>query len=405
MEYNIKADLEKAAKHAEDARALVDVAKSEARELSSDENKQFDTLMEAHQKAENSANQKKRLNEAFSSKIESIEKKAEETGKSVNKIEDEKEMSKRCLKSYLLKGFNGMTNDEKEFVTRSQSTIVNSEGGYTVDTMMSDAIIQSMLQTGGMREVASVITTAQGGQMNFPTNNDTANVGRWLAEKSAATNTDTVFGTAALNAWTASSDYIPVSAQLIQDSAYDIEAYIVSILGMRLGRLSNAGYTTGDSSSKPTGVATTSLVGKAAAAIAATTFNEMLDLKHSVDRAYRANGTWMFNDNTLLALKKLSLSSANQSLWQPGVVAGEPSTIDGQRYTVNNDLPDMAAGTHPIIYGDFSKYQIRDTQGINIRRSEHVAFLNNEITFLGELRTDGKLLDTAAVKHMRMSNS
>jgi len=131
----------------------------------------------------------------------------------------------------------------------------------------------------------------------------------------------------------------------------------------------------------------------------------MLDLKHSVDRAYRANGTWMFNDNTLLALKKLSLSSANQSLWQPGVVAGEPSTIDGQAYTVNNDLPDMAAGTHPIIYGDFSKYQIRDTQGINIRRSEHVAFLNNEITFLGELRTDGKLLDTAAVKHMRMSNS
>jgi len=256
-----------------------------------------------------------------------------------------------------------------------------------------------------MREVASVMTTAQGGQLNFPTNNDTANKGRWLAEKGTATNTDTVFGTAALNAWTASSDYIPVSAQLIQDSAYDIEGYIVSILGERLGRLTNAGYTVGTGSSQPTGVAKTSTVGKAAAAVAATTFSELLDLKHSVDRAYRVNGSWMFNDTTLVALKKVAIVSANQSLWQPGVVGGEPATIDGDPYTVNNDVVDMAAGAHAIMYGDFKKYQIRDTAGINIRRSEHVAFLENEITFLGELRTDGRLLDTSAVKHMRMSNT
>ena len=405
MEYNIKADLEKAAKHAEDARALVDIAKSESRELSNEENTKFDDLMNLHQKAENSAEQKRKLNKIASAKVESVEKIAERTGESVDKVESDKEMSKRCLKSYLLRGVAGMSTEERDFYQRAQSTTTNSEGGYTVDTMMSDAIIQVMLETGGVREVANVITTAQGGQMNFPTNNDTANVGRWLAEKSAATNTDTVFGTAALNAWTASSDYIPVSAQLIQDSAYDIERYIVDILGMRLGRLTNAAYTVGDGSSKPTGFTTNSLLGVAAAGVAATTFSELLDLKHSVDRAYRSNGTWMFNDNTLLALKKVAIVSANQSLWQPGIVAGAPSTIDGQAYTVNNDMPDMAAGAHAIAYGDFKKYQIRDTQGINIRRSEHVAFLNNEVTFLGELRTDGKLLDVNAVKHMRMSNT
>jgi len=380
-------------------------AKSEGREVTKEEENRFDALEVEHSKKSKSIEQLKALaNKNFSNK-EEIEKIAEKSQKSVSKVEDEKEMSKRCLKSFLLKGFAGMNNEEKEFVTRAQSTTTNSEGGYTVDTMLSNAIVQSMLETGGMREVASVITTAQGGQMNFPTNNDTANVGRWLAEKSAATNTDTVFGTAALNSWTASSDYIPVSAQLIQDSAYDIEAYIVDILGMRLGRLSNAGYTVGTGSSQPTGVALTSTLGKAAAAVTATTFSELLDLKHSVDRAYRANGTWMFNDNTLVSLKKIALASANQSLWQPGVVGGAPATIDGQAYTVNNDCVDMAAGGHAIMYGDFSKYQIRDTAGINIRRSEHVAFLNNEITFLGELRTDGKLLDTAAVKHMRMSNT
>jgi len=174
---------------------------------------------------------------------------------------------------------------------------------------------------------------------------------------------------------------------------------------MRLGRLTNTAYTSGDGSSKPTGVITNSLIGKAAAAVTATTFSELLDLKYSVDRAYRNGARFMFNDNTALSLKKIALASANQSLWQEGVIGGSPATIDGDAFTINNDMPDMAAGAHAICYGDFSKYQIRDTAGINIRRSEHVAFLNNEITFLGELRTDGKLLDTAAVKHMRMSNT
>ena len=94
--------------------------------------------------------------------------------------------------------------------------------------------------------------------------------------------------------------------------------------------------------------------------------------------------------------------SANQSLWQPGIVGGEPATIDGQAYTVNNDMPDLAAGNHAVLYGDFKHYLIRDAQGVNIRRSSEVNFLKNQITFLGELRTDGKLLDVNAVKHLRM---
>jgi HK97 family phage major capsid protein len=113
----------------------------------------------------------------------------------------------------------------------------------------------------------------------------------------------------------------------------------------------------------------------------------------------------MFNDTTLVALKKVAITSANQSLWQPGVVGGEPATIDGDPYTVNNDMADMAAGAHAILYGDFKQYLIRDAAGIRIRRSEHVNFLKNQITFLGEMRTDGILLDTAAVKHMRMTNT
>jgi HK97 family phage major capsid protein len=406
MKYNTKADLEKAAKSLEDARAIADTARNDGeRSMTTDEEKQFDSYMADHQKHEKNAERKSQLNGALSDTAENIEELARNNSKSTDDVAENKAMARQVLKNYLLKGANGLTREEVDFMTRDQSGIVNSEGGYTVDETMSNKIIETMSNFGGMRSVCDILTTSKGEQINYPTNNDTANVGRWLAEKVAATQGDTVFGTAAINAWTASSDYIPVTAQLLQDSAFDIEAYIVKILSTRLGRLSNTAYTDGSGSSQPTGVVNASGFGTAAAADDATTFLEMLDLKHSVDRDYRVNGTWMFNDNTLLALKKISLASANQSLWQPGVIAGEPATIDGQIYTVNNDMPDMAAGEHAILYGDFKHYLIRDAQGINIRRSEHVNFLKNEITFVGELRTDGKLLDTAAVKHMRMLKS
>ena len=405
MEYNIKADLERAAQNAESARALVDIAKSEGRELTTDEDKQFDAFMSDHQKAENAANQKRTLNKTFSDSVRKVEEKAERSGLSVDEVDNNKRMTEQVLKSYLMRGLNGLTQQEAEFYQRAQSTTTNSEGGYTVDETMGNKIIETMANFGGMRSVCDIQSTSKGEQINWPTNNDTANVGRWLAENAAATNTDAVFGTTAINAWTASSDYITVSAQLLQDSSFNIEQFIVNALSMRLGRLTNTAYTVGDGSSKPTGVAETSSFGATTAAVAAVTFDEILNLKHSVDRDYRVNGSFMFNDNTLLALKKIAIASANQSLWQPGIIGGEPATIDGDPYTVNNDMPDMAAGAHALLYGDFNHYLIRDAQGINIRRSEHVNFLKNQITFLGELRTDGKLLDVNAVKHIRMVNT
>jgi len=405
MEYNIKADLEKAAKHAENARSLVNLAKSEKRELSDDENVQFDAEMADHQRAENAANQKRKLNSISSDSLRDIEKKADEAGKSVDEVADNKRMSEQVLKSYLMRGLGGLNQKEAEFYQRAQSTTTNSEGGYTVDETMGNKIIETMKNFGGMRSVCDIQTTSKGEQINWPTNNDTAAAGAWLAENSAAAQEDLTFGTTAINAWTLSSKYIPVSSQLLQDSSFNIEQFIVNALSRRLGRGSNLAYTTGDGSSKPTGIVETSLIGKAAAGVAAVTFSEILDLKHAVDRDYRVNGKFMFNDNTLVALKKIAITSANQSLWQPGIVGGAPSTIDGDEYVVNNDMPDMAAGAHALLYGDFKHYLIRDAQGINIRRSEHVNFLKNQITFLGELRTDGKLLDVNAVKHMRMANT
>ena len=401
MNHNVKKDQEKLGQLHDAMSKIVEGANESGRNMDAEENAKFDGLMSEHTELEKSVERKLKLAGITKQEIEKVEQIAERKGESVDQVQDFKENSRGAYLSYLRNGLHGMSQKELEIMKRAQSSGVDSEGGYTVDEMISDAIVKAMAYYGGMREVCNVISTDTGGALNFPTNNDTANVGEWLAENSAASAQDTVFGNVSLNAWKASSDYMLISRELMQDSKFDIEGYVNNLIAERLGRLTNTAYTVGDGSSKPNGVADASTLGAVSDAALTVDFDDLLDLKHSVDRDYRQNAVWMLNDTVLRDLKKTAIASANQSLWQPGIIGGEPSTIDGQRYVINNDLPDVAASSHSVLYGDFSKYVIRDVTGIEVLRSDQLNMLKNQITLVGFMRTDGDLIDTNAVKHLR----
>jgi HK97 family phage major capsid protein len=400
MDYNSKKDYEKLGELAEGMKSLVESA--EGREMTTEEDSRLDDLLKQHTDLEKSIQKKESVAQKLASQDEKIEQIAERTQKSVDQVNEEKEDFRSVLNKYLKFGERNMNAKELEVLSRAQSSGTDSEGGYTVDEVIFDEITKTMAEYGGMRSVCRVLTTATGGPLNFVTNNDTANVGEWLAENSASSAQDTVFGNVQLNAWKASSDYMLVSRELLQDSKFDMVQYISGLIAERIGRLTNTAYTVGDGSSKPNGIADASGFGATNDVAGTVDFDDLLDLKHSVDRAYRNGAVWMLNDATLLALKKTAIASANQSLWQPGIVGGEPATIDGDRYVVNNDLPDVdSASAHSVLYGDFSKYIIRDVTGIEVLRNDYINMGSNQVTFYGFMRTDGDLIDTNAVKHLR----
>jgi len=401
MDFNLKNDQEELGRLHDTAQKLVEDASNAGRQMDSEENAKFDSLIEKHTELEKAVERKLRLQGLKSDDVEKVEKIAERKGQTVEQVEDFKEQSRAAFISYLRKGIRGMSQNEREIMMRAQSAGTDSEGGFTVDEAIADQITKTMANYGGMRQVATVLTTSTGGVLNYPTNNDTGNVGEWLAENGGASAQDTVFGNVALNAWKASSDYMLLSRELIQDSKFDIEGYINGLIAERIGRLTNTAYTAGDGSSKPNGIRDASGAGAVTDVTAVVDFDDLLDLKHSVDRDYRMNANWMLNDTVLRDIKKASIASANQSLWQPGIIGGEPATIDGDTYVVNNDLPDVAADSHSVLYGDFSKYVIRDVTGVEVLRSDELNMLSNQVTFVGFMRTDGDLIDTAAVKHLR----
>lgn len=286
---------------------------------------------------------------------------------------------------------------------RALAVGTDSAGGFTVATEFRRAIEVALLTFGGMRRArTTVIRTSTGGDLEVPTSNDTSNAGAILAENTVDTEQDVVFGQLILGAFKYTSKIIRVPIELIQDSAFDIGAFLAERLGERIGRIHNTHFTVGTGTGQPRGAVTASTLGKTGTTGQTTTviYADLVDLMIAVDESYRMNGEWMFSDSTLGKLMKL-LDADNRPLWQPGLTVAQPDQILGKRYIVNNDVPNMAANAKSILFGDFSKYWIRDVLDITVRRLvERYADFHQE-AFVAIARSDGDLLDagTNPIKH------
>ncbi len=306
---------------------------------------------------------------------------------------------------YLRHG-NNVSAEQAIAIRNAMSTTTPAEGGYTVPSEIAAMVVDSLKAFGGMREVAQVITTAGGNALNWPTSDGTSEVGEIVAENAAATGADITFGTVAVNPYKYSSKKIALPVELIQDSAIDVVQFVVNRLAQRLGRITNQHYTTGTGTSQPFGVMARAATGKTGTTgqTLTVTYDDLIDLIHSVNSAYRARGArFMLRDTTVAAIRKLK-DTSGRPIWNPGdnesISGGTPSTICGYAYTVNDDVAAMAANAKSIAFGDFSQFVIRDVAGsTSLRRFDDSAFaLNGQVGFCGWMRTGSNLLDTAAVK-------
>lgn len=306
---------------------------------------------------------------------------------------------------YLRHG-NNVTAEQAVAIRNAMSTTTPAEGGYTVPAEIAAMVVDSLKAFGGMREVAQVITTAGGNQLNWPTSDGTSEVGEIVAENAAATGADITFGTVAVNPYKYSSKKIALPVELIQDSAIDVVQFVVNRLAQRLGRITNQHYTTGTGTGQPFGVMARAATGKTGTTgqTLTVTYDDLIDLIHSVNSAHRARGArFMLRDTSVAVIRKLK-DTSGRPIWNPGdnesISGGTPSTICGYAYTVNDDVAAMAANAKSIAFGDFSQFVIRDVAGsTSLRRFDDSAFaLNGQVGFCGWMRTGSNLLNTAAVK-------
>lgn len=319
-----------------------------------------------------------------------------------------------ALRAMLKGGLSALSQEQRQAMAMRQnpdiqaamSTTTGSEGGYTVATEFSRQLIEAMKATGSVRSVASNIRTSTGAQMLFPTTDATAEEGELLAQNTTAAVLETTFGQASLDVYKYSSKSIALPFELLQDSMFDIEAYIQNLLRLRLGRIQDRHHVLGTGTSQPRGVVTASTVGKTGTTGQTTSviYDDLVDLEHSIDPAYRANCRYMMNDSTLKALRKIK-DSQNRPIFVPGYETGNPGgapdRLLGREIVINQYMAAMAANAKSILFGDFSKFLIRDVMDVTLFRMTDSAFtLKGQVGFVAFCRSGANMVDNGgAIKH------
>ena len=285
--------------------------------------------------------------------------------------------------------------------TRAQS-LTSASGGYVVNPEMIREFERARLWFGPMLSgnVATIIRTDTGATLPFPTVNDTTNKGVRLAENTQVANQDVAFSIMNLGAFKYSSKMILVSVELMQDAGINLPEFLGSALGERIARIVNDETTVGTGTTMPWGIVTRAVASNAPSGTAtvfgsttAIAYANLVAYLHSVDVAYRQNAKFMMHDLTLAKIKALT-DTTGRPVWAPSFATNVPDTLFGYPYVINNSMVStLANGVKSIVFGDLSKYIIREVRGITILRSDERFIDWHQSAFLAFARYDGDLLN------------
>jgi len=386
--------LEQRANTWEQAKALLDNAAAENRDLTAEESVSYDRmtadLAELRARADKLAEDQENAKAAeaslrsigFSGKVDDEgDAKAAEfrnfiTGKSA---------------SYVAKPNKGEMRD----LTKGSATA----GGNTVPTSFYGQLWAHLIEVAQIAGYATVLSTDSGENIEVPTTT-AFSTGALVAEAGAIGESDPAFAKRTLGAYKYAVA-IQVSSELLKDSGVDLEGFLAMQAGRALGNAFGAHLITGTGTAQPTGIitsATNGVTGGAGVAGAFTADN-LIDLYYSVIAPYR-NSTkagWLMRDASLATVRKLK-GSDNNYLWVPGL-AGAPDSILGKPVLTDPNVAAVALGAKSVAFGDLGSYFVRTAGGVRFERSDEFAFANDLVTFRAIVRGDGLLIDqTGAVK-------
>jgi HK97 family phage major capsid protein len=303
-------------------------------------------------------------------------------------------------------------------VMAAMSVGSDPDGGYTVTPDTSGRIVKRIYETSPMRQVASVTTIGTDRLEGF------ADLGEGTAGWVGETAPRPATGTPQLGKWE-----IPVhemyafpqaTQKLLDDSMFDIEAWLADKTSDKFTRTENAAFLNGDGILKPRGLLTYPTAATADGSRSWGTFqhvltgtdgtfgtttngtDKLIDLVYSVKAAYRANASFMMARATIGAVRKLKDGQGNYA-WQPSLSALSGGTILGFNVVEAEDMPAMAADSLSLAFGDFREtYQIVDRIGIRVLRD---ALTNKPyVGFYTTKRVGGDAIHFEAVKFLKFGD-
>lgn len=276
----------------------------------------------------------------------------------------------------------------------------DTEGGYLVPDEFEHTLIEALEEENIFRGLANTIQTSSGDRkISIVATKGTAS---WVDEEGTISESDDSFSQVSIGAYKLAT-MIKVSEELLNDSVFNLESYIATEFGRRIGNKEEEAFFTGNGTGKPTGILDATgggQLGKTTSGAAAISFDEIMDLFYSLKSPYRKNATFLMNDSTVKAIRKLK-DGNGQYIWQPSMVAGTPDTILNRPVLTSAYMPEIASGNKTVVFGDFKYYWIADRQGRSFKRLNELFAVTGQVGFVATQRVDGKLILPEAVKYLQ----
>jgi len=390
----------------EQARQLLDRAEEENRDLTAEEEQQYDRIMEDVDKLAKKIEREERQLELEKS-LETIDDTRAARRDQPGEGAEQRAQNPRATEEYrdafwtqFRHDRQALESEQYRMLQEVRALMVGSDtaGGYLAPEEYENQLIQALEEENVMRSLATVIRTSN--DRNIPVV-DSHGVAYWAGENEPFTESDETFAQKTLFAHKLTA-LIKVSEELLQDAVFDLEAYIQNEFVRRIAAKEEAAFINGDGVNKPTGVVQGAEVGVTAASATAVTADETIDLYHSLKRPYRRRATFMANDSSIKAVRKLK-DADGQYMWQPGLQAGEPDRLLGRPIVASADMPTMVTGNKSILFGDFSYYWIADRAGRVFQRLGELYATSGQVGFRAWQRVDGILTLSEAVKALKQA--
>ncbi len=297
---------------------------------------------------------------------------------------------------------------------KSISGAVPADGGYAVPREIDAIIARQLVEVSPIRAIAQVVQTGSAGYRKLIATGGTAS--GWVSEVAGRPGTETP-DFAEIAPPTGELYANPAASQaMLDDAGFDLESWLAGEIASEFARAEGAAFISGNGINRPRGFLSApqseaadgtrtfgslQYIGSGAASdLGSEPESLLIDLVHTLKGGYRQGASWVMNSATLAEVRKLRTADG-AFLWQPGLVEGQPDRLLGYPVTEAEDMPDVAAGSTPIAFGNFrAGYLIAERSATQILRDP---FTNKPfVHFYATKRVGGQVLDSNAIKLLKI---
>lgn len=306
-------------------------------------------------------------------------------------------LEQKAFRGFVRRGRESLDVDE----VKALRVADNTAGGYLAPGEFSTELLKDLVQFSPVREAARVGSMSVG-DIKIP-RRLTGLSAKWVDEIETRPQTEPTYGEIKLEAHEMSC-WVPVSNQLLEDAAFNIEAELSADFAEEFGRLEGAAFVAGTGVKQPYGLLTDPTVPTLPSGEATKiTADGLIRLLYSLPPIYRNAGSWMLNGGSIAEIR-LMKDATGRFIWQESLAEGQPATLLGRPVVEAIDMPDAAAGSTPILYGDFaSAYRIFDRVGLSILRDPYTLANNGQTKFIARRRVAGSVVRPDALRKLKIS--